>query len=277
MSKEVKKPYAKWTEEEVSFLKENYSTSTGTVIAGVLGKTVGTVYAKASSLGLKRPVSIEIQKKRALQKRCKENAHAPRWTESQVLYLKNNVKKVSFKELAEKLGKSVSAVRCKASSLSRVSSYRAVPDTVSTEVKETANKFKAWTAEDEQFLKENYGKLSVTEIANKLKRTEDAIKGRAYAFELIDSKAINRAKWTKEEINFLKKNINSKTNEEMAQYLGRSVASIAAKLSDLRLRKAFPLRNKKKGKLSIIKNAIITSSVILNVFALSYIAYILLK
>ena len=158
--------------------------------------------------------------------------------------------------------------------MKKVKSLKVVP--VVNEVKNdnlTENHFKAWTKEDEQYLKKNYGSIPVSEIAHNLKRTEDAIKGRAYAFGLIDEK-ITRAKWTKEEISFLKKSINKKTNEEMAQYLGRSVASIAAKLSELKLKKAFPLKKKKAS--NFFAKAFVAASITVNVALVAYIIFTLI-
>ena len=123
-------------------------------------------------------------------------------------------------------------------------------------------------------MKSNYGVTPVAIIAKKLGRTEDAIKGRAYAFGLVDENTVTRAKWTKEEISFLKKNINKKSNEEMAQYLGRSIASVAAKLSDLKLKKAFPLR-RKDGK-KVLSKVGIAASITINVVAIAYLLVTLL-
>ena len=238
-----KKNYVKWTEEEVNFLKENYSTADGKTLASVLGKTRESIYIKASALGLKRPNIAEQRKANARKERCRINATAPRWTMEEIKFLKDNEGKLTLKQIAEKLGKSASSVSCKRMSLKRVKTLRVTP-TIKTEEVPTNNHFKVWTKEDEQYLKSNYGVTPVAIIAKKLGRTEDAIKGRAYAFGLVDENTVTRAKWTKEEISFLKKNINKKSNEEMAQYLGRSIASVAAKLSDLKLKKAFPLRRK---------------------------------
>lgn len=268
--KEKKRNYTKWTEEEVNFLKENYSTADSKTIASVLGKTRDCIYVKASALGLKRPNAAEQRRKEERSRRCKINSQAPRWTSEEIKFLKDNEGKMTLREIAEKLGKSYSATSCKKMSLKRVKTLRIVP-TVNVETTPVDNHFKAWSKEDEKYLKENYGSTPVSVMAKKLGRTEDAVKVRAYVFGLVDEKTITRAKWTKEEISFLKKNINKKTNEEMAQYLGRSVASVAGKLSELKVKKAFPLR--KGNKESLFVKSFVAASVIANI---GFVAYILL-
>lgn len=47
---------------------------------------------------------------------------------------------------------------------------------------------KAWTAEDDQFLKANYKKLSATEIANQMDRSRSSINSRVYTLGLNDHK-----------------------------------------------------------------------------------------
>ena len=273
-TKSKRRSYIKWTEEEVNFLKENYSNSDVKTIASVVGRTNDCVYAKASELGLKRPNVEEQRKKAARRKINLINCKAPRWTMEEIQFLKDNENKLTLQQIADQLGKSLNAVNCKRMSIKRVKSLRVTPvvDKVETE-NLTENHFKVWSKKDEQYLKENYGTLPVSEIARNLKRTEDAIKGRAYALGLVDEK-ITRAKWTKEEISFLKKSINKKTNEEMAQYLGRSVASVAAKLSELKLKKAFPLKKKKAS--NFFAKAFVAASVTVNVALVAYIIFTLI-
>ena len=273
--KNKKRHYVKWTEEETNFLKENYSTADSKTIASVLGKSRDCIYVKASALGLKRPNAEEQRKKAERIKRCKANSNAPRWTAEEIQFLKDNEGKMTLKEIAEKLGKSYSAASCKRMSLKRVKTLRVVPTVNVDEAAPVENHFKAWSKEDEKYLKDNYGSIPVSVMAKKLGRTEDAVKGRAYVFGLVDEKTTTRAKWTKEEIVFLKKNVNKKTNEEMAQYLGRSIASVAGKLSELKLKKAFPLRKGTKGNWFV--KSFIAASVVANIGLVTYILLTLVK
>ena len=263
-----------WSTKEVNYLKENWSKSTGKEIALYLGKRVQECYDKASSLGLKKDRRkarvLTVAEKRAINLRI--NVNKPKWTVSEVNFLKDNIGVLSDKEISKVLGKTVPAIYCKRRSLSKVKNLHPVPDVV--EVKKQNNHFKAWSKKEEKLVKDNFNKISIKDLAKQLGRTEDAIKGRAYTLGLIPkSEERPRTKWTKEEVKYIKKHINSKTYEEIGEYLGRSSAAIASKASSLKISKS-PLRTRKT--LSFSKIGII-SSIGLNLGLISYIIYSIIK
>jgi hypothetical protein len=94
---------------------------------------------------------------------------------------------------------------------------------------------KNWSKEDAQYLTENYGKVDIKELAHRLERTEDGIRGRASDLGLTDKKTY----WTKEELIFLAENLTTLTYKEMADKLGRTVRSVAHKVSDVKIARLF--------------------------------------
>jgi biotin operon repressor len=82
------------------------------------------------------------------------------WSSEEIAFLEANYQKLTYKEIAEKLGRSENAVACKLSQLK-------------------LKKERRWTAEEIEFLKQNYIRLSVKEIAEKLGRTLEAVRAMA--------------------------------------------------------------------------------------------------
>jgi hypothetical protein len=82
------------------------------------------------------------------------------WTSEEIAFLEANYQKLTAKEIAEKLGRSESAVECKLSQLKLTRERR-------------------WTKEEIEFVKQNYSRLSAKEIAEKLGRTVEAVRAMA--------------------------------------------------------------------------------------------------
>lgn len=78
-----------------------------------------------------------------------------KWTQSEDDYIRKNISTTTQAEMAEKLGRTVHAVRNRISILN-LSNGR-------------------WTNEDIEYLKESWGNKSVSAIASRLNRTEDAV------------------------------------------------------------------------------------------------------
>lgn len=88
-----------------------------------------------------------------------------------------------------------------------------------------------WTEEEVEFLKENHETLRIKQIAEKLGRSEDAVRGRAKFQGLIKSK-----KWTDDEDIYLEYFIyeNDAKIQEAAIFLNRTVKAIYTRLVILR-------------------------------------------
>lgn len=81
-----------------------------------------------------------------------------------------------------------------------------------------------FSEEDEKYLKMNYGRIKVSEIASHLGKTEASVSSKANRMGLI-----SREKWTDEELTLLKKIYPYYTNNELMSYFpNRSVTSISS-------------------------------------------------
>lgn len=97
-----------------------------------------------------------------------------------------------------------------------------------------------WTNEEIEYLKSEYSKLSgksitniAKKIAEKLNRNEHSIRNKAYALGIT-----HREKYyTKEQINFLKENVNKMTYDDMAVILDKDKCNICRKCKQLGLLK----------------------------------------
>lgn len=74
-----------------------------------------------------------------------------------------------------------------------------------------------WTKHEDDFLKNNYGIISVVNISLELNRSYAAVRNRVASLKLKSPKL-----WTKEENNFIKNNAYSMSDQEMAIILGCS-------------------------------------------------------
>lgn len=89
--------------------------------------------------------------------------------------------------------------------------------------------YKKWVKTDLRWLKANYKKFTYKEIANKLGRTELAIKGTIIAKGWAKSKP----KWSRKEVLMLKKYYKKIEIDKLAKKLGRSKDSILCKIRRL--------------------------------------------
>lgn len=83
-------------------------------------------------------------------------------------------------------------------------------------------KHKKWSKEDEQFIKENYKTMTVSEIASYFNVSEKAARGKIERLGL-DLKSLNRglaAVWNEDDIEYLKENWMEKQDIEIATHLG---------------------------------------------------------
>lgn len=111
------------------------------------------------------------------------------------------------------------------------------------------------TENDFNFIKENYEKMSVEEIAKKLNKCKTTI---YKAISKMNLKYVNRDGkiWTKEEIDYLKENYLIKTYKEIGLDLNRSKKSVEGKAHFLNLKKSNNSRNWTEEEIEILKNSI---------------------
>lgn len=208
----------------------------------------------------------------------KLNAKAPKWTLSEVEFLKKNCGKLSDEEIGAKIGKTVHAVYCKRRSLKTVKNPRPVVVTPTKEINEERY-FKAWTKQEEKFLKDNYNSLSFKNLSIRLGRSVNAIKARASILGLIEKEnKCASTRWSHKDISFLKHNINNMSYEELGKALNRSSAAIAVKVSSLKIKKA-STTFKKDRKINnwVVSKGLVITSLVLNFGLCSYFLYLILK
>lgn len=89
-----------------------------------------------------------------------------------------------------------------------------------------------WTEEDEQFLRDNCDGMHRGELADHLGRTKSSITAKLWQMRLTAVRKPRSAskRWTEEERRFLRDNVGTMTNQEMADHLGRDVCSVSQEL-----------------------------------------------
>ena len=97
-------------------------------------------------------------------------------------------------------------------------------------------KIKGYTNEELEYIKNNYGVMTVQQLSEKLNKTYNSIYN---AVRKLGIKKQIHKQWTEEENNYLKENYLYMTNEEMSKILKRTFNSISAQMDRLNL-----IRNK---------------------------------
>jgi len=93
-----------------------------------------------------------------------------------------------------------------------------------------------WIEEEKNWLKENYGKLSLDQCANYLKRPATAI--RSYAVGVLKLQTGRQEFWTQEDHNWLVENYSKMSSEDCAKYLNRPFGSITSRAKKYGLHKS---------------------------------------
>lgn len=283
-----------WTAEETGLLKHYYPTLSNKKIAEKLDKTIPAVMHKAATLGLKKDTSwtakeIAILKKyyqtlpdkQIVAKLRNKTANAVKvkalslgltkrtsrkemsWTAVETDFLQKNYNTLTYKQIAQKLGKTRSAVLAKAwrlrlgadklwtaeeidilkkyyNQLSDEEVAKKLARRTPSAIWQKAHKLglkkdRYWTAEQIAILKKYYQTLPTAQIAAKLgNKTTAAIKGKAFLLGLKKEGWF----WAAEEITVLKKYYQTLPNKQIAQKLGhRSLMTVKAKARELGLKK----------------------------------------
>lgn len=92
-----------------------------------------------------------------------------------------------------------------------------------------------WNDEELEFLRKNYGVLSLEEIGQTLNRSIPSIKHKA---ERNNIRSVCRAeqKWTDQQIQYLIENYKDKTNKELAEILHKTKVAVDMKANNLGLK-----------------------------------------
>ena len=134
-----------WTKAELEVLKSGKSVRE---IMTILNRSDSSVRNKAKRLG------IQLERSSVL------------WTDEQLLYLKENIKRKTYDELSNNIGKSPVAIHIKANELG-----------ISYHAKSNINK--KWTDKEDEYLKRNYSRSTLQNLSKALNRSSIAIRDRA--------------------------------------------------------------------------------------------------
>lgn len=100
-----------------------------------------------------------------------------------------------------------------------------------------------WSEEEKKYVKNNYGKMTVKEMAEALGRTDRAVRGVIERSD-ISLMALDRNKqfqWDEEKIAFLRGNYETMSAQAIADAIGASISTVNNKKRQLGLRKQFGL------------------------------------
>lgn len=158
------------------------------------------------------------------------------WSASEIEFLKENYAKLKMCELAKKLKKSIIDIHAQAVTL-KLTKDKKVVVPVSEKVSRNF-----WTKEETKFLKENFSKLSLEEIAQKLNRSTGSISGKASWLNLKSTPKSARKRtrkvWEQSEVDYLNEYYGKKSVKTIAKYLKRTEYSIISKASELKNNKS---------------------------------------
>lgn len=199
-----------WTKKEVQILRRMYRTSRNQEIATKLGRTLAAVDTKIRKLGLSQTPKVY------------------RWTDEHIEYVRKNYYEIPIDLIAQQLGRSVEGVRKMAhkSGISRTGSGH-------------KSKKREWTDREDAVLERYFYTQPVERIAEKLNRTAQSIKARAYRLHML-----KQNRWTRQEILKLEHWLPDYSREEVAAMLGRTLSSVIAKQKRLGLRRFKPWTKK---------------------------------
>ena len=151
------------------------------------------------------------------------------WSEDEVKLLKKLFPRGKAREIADQIGRPLTAVRQKAYSMGL-----------------KTRECHRWSANEVELLKKLYPNENTRSMANKLGRSMGAVMKKASSLSL---KNVRRpTPWSRQEENLLKKLYPGNTVREIASQIGRSASAVAGRAHKLELRKArrYPVWSKKE-------------------------------
>jgi len=187
----LKRSSGRWTEEMDHFLRSNYMRMTSAELASYLGRTTVATQVRVNSLKLRRLKKWTPEREQFLQENYEEMSNAllakklattelaiakkmsrmglarkperkwSRWTPERKQFLRDNFEVMSNTLLAKKLGTTESAVAVKMSYMGLVRKPRW-----------------KWSRKKENFLRANYKRLSIYELADACDMPSDYIRNK---------------------------------------------------------------------------------------------------
>ena len=147
--------------------------------------------------------------------------HANKWSEDDLTYIKTHYGNDGPASVAKALGRTKAAVTRKAAKLKITAN--------------TCGNRKHWSSEETEYLKENYNKIPVKEIAIKLKRSQESVKHKAAALSLREKAKTAHRPWTEKEVRYMERNYERQPASVTAKRLKRTIYSVRRKAETLKM------------------------------------------
>jgi hypothetical protein len=138
------------------------------------------------------------------------------WTQEEIDYLIEHQGKLTYKMIGNVLGRSEASVSNKAKRMG-------IAD------KRNCIRGRTWTEEELQYMRDNYGKVSIAQMRAHLKRKRNSIQEKAQRMGLTQPKKTESVPWTQKEINYLKRNYEKQGSDVIAAHLNRTVSGVRGK------------------------------------------------
>jgi len=193
---------ARWTDDEVKYLKENAEYGNYQEIADHLGRSYSSVKSKANKIDLQTRI---------------------KWTEEKITFLKQNYPEKSDEKIAEKLGCTERAVKCKRQEIGIVNEH-------------------LWTQDEKEFLKQNWREMSDKQLSEELDRTQTAVVNERHELDIVrpdnhSGKFNQGIHWTDDKVEFLTNNFSDMNWRNIADKLNTTYQAIRNKAARLELEK----------------------------------------
>ncbi|GAB3643938.1 hypothetical protein [Spirosoma arcticum] len=207
------KKYTLWTDTEINYLRQHYSTRTRTEMAKSLNRTIVSVSNKAREIGIGPAY--------------RDYLGTGSWSEQQDQYLIENWLCQTEAQLSRELRKTFHAI-----------SHRAVIKGLPEREK---CKIRTWTAEENEYLLNNWPAQTKKQIAQALNRSVCSVITRIqeqnWTAKNLVSGEFKRGKWTPEEDQYLRDNYATRSFAGIGSQLNRKRRSVDDRVAQLKLKR----------------------------------------
>lgn len=216
----------KWTESEIDYLKENYTTLKYSEIGDALNRSQKSIEKKIINLNLRKNNKLGRKSKRKTNNSNIKKKN--RWNKEEEIYLSNNYGTLSINELTNKLNRTPNSIFKKANRLGLIkTTYSKNGEKISKK-----NKTEEWKV---NFIIDNFFVLKKEEISKVVNLTEEQVYHIA-RYRGIKSTDKEYREYCEEEINVIKDNWANRDIKKILSLLnGRTERAIISKASQLGL------------------------------------------
>lgn len=211
-----------WTQEEIDFIKENYTKYNNAILSYILKtKSIKRIKNKIKELNLNEPRNL---------------VHCVYFSPEEIDFIKNNYETMSDIEIANYINKNFHPFQIRTTK--SIYNYR-VGVLKLKRKKHIIKKHKEnhWSEEEIKFLIDNFHDMTIEELCIALKRTKSAILNKCGRLNLksINFNGINGIRWSTEKINYLKDNFDKLSINKISFDLQIPVEKILSKAFELDL------------------------------------------